>query len=672
MMSWQYQWSNDDVFYHRADKDQREQDFFILNKPTKWHPEWLTPEMVNELWDTTKDSVVPNDRLMMDGVDYAPPQKMLPEMIDRVNAIDPQKGRLWQHTVMRKYAEIMRQNIDRSKLIKVFGELRDGPAGPTSGNALTTRLYVKQKNKLAENMLIRFAEPFSVLTTMLGVEYPSALLAKAWQFLLNSHPHDSINGVTQDKTVRDVENRLDQVIDISQALGNKAMQQLIMNIDRSGFDEKDVLLVVFNPLPYPRREVIDAQVDIPNGEANFWPKAENGLFAYDPDGKAVATQWMGSFEKTYPVIQWHSRGFPYHCNSHRLLIDTEEIPAGGYKVFKVVSVEDIEDREICHKSSLVSTPSLRLEPHTLENEYLNVKFNANGTFDIYCKELDHTFADLNYFEDRGELGDYWINNVPVNDQIHTSLGCNARIRTKEHGPLQATVVTELTMEIPKRGIPSEQSRSGELEELKIQTSVTLKKDCRAVEVEVTFENKCRDHYLRVMMPTDLENATHADSGGHFNVDSRPIKTQGPEPGCIWPDMVTLPHQRFVDVSDCKGDWYESNIPLQADIFNVPVRIVQTKKMAGCLPAGKASLFSIDNPNIRLSALKKAQDSDNFILRVYNSTDQKQNSTVTLCKEIKQAWQTDLNEKRTDACQMEKNSIKLALDPRKIATFEIMI
>ncbi len=735
---WQYKPTDKGVLYHRADTDQREQDFFILDKPDKWHPEWLTPEKVDQLWDTTKDSIIENDRLMMDGVDYGSPQKMLPEIVSRINEIDPQKGRKWKHTVMRQYADIMRK-IDRSKLVKVFGELRDGPAGTVSGNALSTRLYVKKKNKLAENMLIHFAEPFSVLNAMLGQEYPDTLLSKAWQFLLNSHSHDSINGVTQDKTVRDVENRLDQVIDISQALGNKAMQQLIMNIDRSNFDEKDVLLVVFNPLPYPRREVIDAQVDISNGEKNFWPKAEYGLVAYDSDGKAVPTQWMGYSEKTYPVVQWHSRSFPYYCNSHRLLIDTGEMPAGGYKVFKVGSIAEMKDGNVDHKSSLVSTASLRVDPHTLENEHLTLSFNSNGTFDIYCKQLDHTFAGLNYFEDRGEFGDYWINKIPVNDQIHTSLGCNARIWTKEHGPLQAIVVTEVTMEIPKRGIASEQSRSGETEQLKIQTEVTLKKGSKSAEVQVSFENKCKDHYLRVMMPTGLANADRADSGGHFNVDSRPIKIQGPTSDCTWPDMATLPHQRFVDVSDknmgfavvndcfteyevtdsrsrtiaisllravknwictearagsnfpsqdggqclgkhryrymvCPhaGNWESANLPLQADLFNTPVRIVQTKKTEGTLPAGKASLFSIDNLDIRFSALKKAQDTTNFILRVYNPTDRIQSSVVRFCSEIKQAWQTNLNEERIDACKAEKKSIEVNLKPHEISTFEIMV
>ena len=52
-----------------------------------------------------------------------------------------------------------------------------------------------------------------------------------------------------------------------------------------------------------------------------------------------------------------------------------------------------------------------------------------------------------------------------------------------------------------------------------------------------------------MLPTGIAKATHADSGGHFYVDGRPIRAQGPTNESVWPDMGTLPMDRFVDVSD---------------------------------------------------------------------------------------------------------------------------
>jgi alpha-mannosidase len=262
---------------------------------------------------------------------------------------------------------------------------------------------------------------------------------------------------------------------------------------------------------------------------------------------------------------------------------------------------------------------------------------------------------------------------------------------------------------------------------------------RAVEVKVNFENKCKDHYLRVMLPTHLEKASHIDSGGHFYVDSRPIKVQGPNDDSIWPDMATLPHQRFLDVSDgevglsvvndcfteyevtdsgsrtiaisllravknwictearagsdfpsqdggqCFGKhsynyvicphrrkWCDANLPLQADFFNVPVRVIQTNRIEGKLQGGQASLFSLDNPHVRFSSLKKAQDTDNFVLRLYNPASQKHGTKITFCKQIKNAWLTNLNERRIESLRPVKNAVELILEPYKIITVEIEV
>ena len=59
----------------------------------------------------------------------------------------------------------MKQKIDCDKLKVVEGELRDGPVGWLTGNALSTRLRLKQLNKKAQNCLLRMAEPLSFVAT---------------------------------------------------------------------------------------------------------------------------------------------------------------------------------------------------------------------------------------------------------------------------------------------------------------------------------------------------------------------------------------------------------------------------------------------------------------------------------------------------------------------------
>ncbi|MEA1951832.1 MAG: alpha-mannosidase, partial [Planctomycetota bacterium] len=261
---WKYDWADGGIAYHRADREHKEQDHFRLDPPAEWHPQHVTPELIEAVWRGTDESVLEDDRLMMNGSDYAAAQPLLPEMLERFNQVDADKNRRWRQATMPEFIGLMKEKIDRTKLHIVDGELRDGPAGPLTGNALATRMHIKRLNRRAQNMLIRFAEPMAAMAATVGSEYPQRFIQRAWRYLLEAHPHDLINGATQDKTDADVCDRLRQVIDISQTIGGRAMQELVRRIDTASFDDEDVLMVVFNPLPYPRREVVEAWVNMPD------------------------------------------------------------------------------------------------------------------------------------------------------------------------------------------------------------------------------------------------------------------------------------------------------------------------------------------------------------------------------------------------------------------------
>jgi len=738
---WRYDWSQGGIAYHRADREQMEQDHQRLDAPARWYPESITPEMIEAVWATTDDSVLDHDRLMMNGCDYTASQPMFPEMVERLNAADPAKDREWIHTTMPAFIEVMKQKTDPSKLTVVEGELRDGPAGAVTGNALTTRLYLKRQNKHAQNLLIRFAEPLSVIAQMHGAPPQRVLLDRAWQFLLESHPHDSVNGVTQDLTVLDVGARLGQVAELAQALGNRAMQDLVRRIDTSAFAEGDVLLVAFNPSPYPRREVAEAWITMPDqGPSTNWPNTPAEPRLFDAEGRAMATQWAGCTPETYCVAELHTRAFPYSCQRHRVFFDTGEVPAGGYKAFRAGTMDEDHQEDVAWADSQARTGTLLQSPDAMENEFLRVRMNPNGTFDLTDKGLGRTFAGLNYYEDRGEHGDYWINQRPMADQVHTSLGCAARIWSEESGPVQATLISEVTLRLPVHGNKELQRRGEDLAELTIRTAVTLRASAQQVEVAVSFENRHEDHYLRVLFPTGLAGATHADAGGHYVVDRRPIRPQGPSADSVWPDMATLPQNNFVDLSDGKvglaflndslmeyevvdnaertvalsllravrnwictetrvgsgfpsqkggqclgrhhiryalrphvGDWQAANISLAAEQFNVPLRLVQTRRNAGSLPAKQASLFEIDNSTLRFAALKPAEGRDSAIVRIYNPTAKRQRGRICFAVPVRKAWLTDLNETRQRALKVAKAGVvPVTAEPFQIVTVEVAL
>lgn len=738
---WYYNWSKGGTAFHRIDKENTEQDFCMLNAPDRWYPETITPELLQETWDTTNESVIENDRLMMNGTDYAASQAIFPEMLERINELDRDHNRQWIQTSIHEFAELMKEKVSVSNLPVVAGELRDGPASGVTGNALTTRLYVKSLNKKAENNLIKFSEPLDAIASMLGVQSPQKMLQMAWQYLLQSQPHDSINGVTQDKTVLDVENRLLQVIDLADTIGEQALKELVKKIDLSDFSDDDVLVVVFNPSPYARKEVVEAYIDMPDEQSRLpgWTIDEREwVQIYDSAGTVVGSQCMGYTKENCAVTEIHTRAFPYLTLRFHVYFDAGKIPAGGYKVFKAVMKTDEVGEGECWSNPLARTGTLLKSPDVMENEYLRVTMNGDGTFNLFDKELNREFRGLNYYEDRGELGDYWINKRPMFDQKFSSRGGKAKKWCCEEGPLQTTLVSEVQMDIPGQGINQQQRRGDDIIPLMIRTFVTLKAGQHHVEVNVEFENRHENHYLRAMFPTGIADAEYADAGGHFIVDRRPIRPQGPTDNSVWPDMGTLPYANFVDISDdqigmafmdnclteyevleddqrtvalsllrcvknwicteyrvgsnfpsqkggqClgrhsvryaimphKGNWQDGNVPLSAEIFNVPVCPVQTRKHEGTLSSEAASLFAIDNDSLCFSALKRCEDRETFIIRIYNPTSEQQKGSIRFVAELSQAWQTNLNEDRIGEIKLtNKHAVSIEVGPQKIVTVEV--
>ncbi len=730
-----WSWSSGGTDFHRCEPEQKEQDHFCLNKPQKWHPEYITMEVLDKIWDTMQSSLLKDNRSMMNGCDYAAVQELLPEMVQKINEIDKVNGREWQQCKMSDYVGLLEEKCDRKQLITIEGELRDGPAYMVTGNALATHMDVKRLNKQAQNILIRFAEPLSVLVD----DGSENFLEKAWIYLLQSHPHDSINGVTQDKTIEDVKSRLRHVIELSQSVGNKALQKLTVDIDCSMCGENEIIIVAVNPLPYPRSDVVEAYINMPDTSPKFelWPSVDKGLIVYDADNVPMGTQWQGVARELYPVTSLHSRAFPYACLQHHIYFDTGTIPAGGYKTFTVRPLP--QKINTLYKSMLVETGSIKVDDRTIENEYLIVSMNSDGSFNLEAKELGMIFRNLNYYQDRGEAGDFWINRPPAFDKVISSLGLNASIWTEEAGPLQATLVAEIKMAIPSRVIKSEQQRSSDTRDLIIRTYITLKAHSRQVDVRIQFDNVCQDHYLRVMFPTGMSNAMYADSGGHFTVDHRSVRPQGPGDNKYWPDMATLPTNNFVDISDGKfgfalihsgfteyevsqdskrtlaltllkavqtwictesrvgsvypsqkagqclgtheysyairphrGSWIEADIFNQADMFNSPIKLVQTNKHSGRLPFKEHSLFSISNSLIRFSALKYSKSKKSCILRLYNPTPYSQQATTSFTEAIDGVWETELDEKRRRPIEVfDKLMYKVTLEPFKIGTYEII-
>ncbi len=530
---------------HDARPEHADDDFFMI-RPSRGHSAERIHEGALVAWKATDESVSETVRLLLNGTDFSTAHPHLTAMIRDMNELS--EDTRFIHTRLEEYARKMHETIDRDALRVIEGELRDGPACDCSGNALATRIYLKILNKRVQNELIRKAEPLAAALAMAGHPYPRGFLDVAWKHLLQSHPHDSINGVTQDKTADDVENRLNQALEISTVTYDRLVAESLKRIDLSACGPDEQVLVVFNPSPRPRREVVDACVCTPAGDGAW------SLQAADMEGRSLSIQEGARSEKTFPVHDSEARPWPFKADRHMLKVDAGVLPAGGYKVLRFSAKSNFSrDRHYWLEMRRSDGEFLSPADNVLENEHLRVEVAANGTFSLTEKASGRRYDGLHYFEDGGDVGNYWAFYPPYNDQVFTTLGSNPRVWIEENGPLSATIGIEHTMTLPafahepECGVRGESRRSGETRELVITSRITLRKGARRLDIRTTVPNTIRNHRLRVAFPTGIK-AENVASSGHFTVDERPRVPAKEKNGEYWPEMQTLPTQHFVDLS----------------------------------------------------------------------------------------------------------------------------
>lgn len=654
---YEFDWGRDGFVYHRADKNGYWNDFHKLNNDERIHDEYIKPA-VNAAIAAMKDSVNQDMLALFDGSDSTTAQPKIGELIRKMNELYDDIR--FEHSSLEEYASCAKKQYLEKDLKTIIGELRDGPTYKCSANALATRPRIKQLNKRAENTLFKMAEP---LRFMSGIK-EDTLFELAEKFLLLSHPHDSINGVTQDKTVSDTINNLNQAIEIGEVLCDRACQEIVGKIDMTGFASKDAAVVVFNTLPFSRSETVRLFIDFPQNE-NVWD-----FDIVDVNGKILNKQIVARSEVKLPVASLHSRPYPFFTDRIEVLVHLDRIPAMGYQLLKLVKTQKFNRKTLFWQDIRTSQgKEICKSANMLENEHLKVTVNGNGTIDVLRKEDGKMFAKLNYFEDTGDAGDYWIYYPPYKNRTYTSLGESAQIWVEENGEVSATIGVSLKLMLPEES--TSETRSTVMRELPIEVYYTLAQDSREISVKVKLCNTVKDHRLRILFDSG-ENTDYVESAGHFEKDRRPVAKNGD----FYPEMQTLPmgyfvkrgemgivHNAFCEYEGINNEYgtlavtvmrcvkniictefrsagkflhedggqslgehvYEYALTFggemfsAAERFNAPIKAVQVNKGEGTELPPEKSFLEINN--VVVSAVKKACDSEETIVRMFNPTEE---------------------------------------------------
>lgn len=111
--------------------------------------------------------------------------------------------------------------------------------------------------------------------------------------------------------------------------------------------------------------------------------------------------------------------------------------------------------------------------------------------------------------------------------------------------------------------------------------------------------------------------------------------------------------------------------MEAEGFNTPMRCWQTESHEGKLP-GKMSLVEIKPESLVLSALKKAEEGEAVILRLYNTVPQTMEGSLSFFLPLKEAYLAGLNERRQERLEIQpKNCVKLTVKGFEIITLHLV-
>lgn len=694
--------------------------YHFFEAPRGWHPERIE-EAFADLEETDLGQWETPFALAMESQDsigaFEETPRIIAEARRRVT-----NGKQIKHSSLPAFMRAAKRHLAGRRIPVVKGEmrhpLRQGVWTDLYAEVQACRIPLKAANRRAEFAVQRVAEPLATAAWMLGEAYPERPLERANRLLLQSHAHDSIGGCGCDEVSDDVEARFRHVQILCEGVSEEAARAIAGRIDTSRLPLDNILVVVFNTLPYPRTCVTDAEVDT--------DKRHNvrALRLETLDGQPAAVQPVKR-EDCLAIFN-HPQELPLRADMDRwsFRFEAENIPAMGYRVFRAVPAKP-------DPKNTAGPGAARL---SLENEHLTVSANQNGTVNIRCKATGRMLREQNLFHDRGDVGDYWIGAFPRRDRIVTSRRARARWKRIEDGPLSGALEAKLVLRLPVGATKDGSARARRVRSVPITTQYRLVKKERFLRVTTTVDNTVEDHILTARFPTDLATDTaHAETA--FDVVARPIPLPDTR-GWKEPYKPVQPHRNFVDLSDRRhgvallnrglpqyeavddprrtlsltlirahrawnsvrlarytdehgtqlqgahtleyailphqGDWDSGHVMREAEAFNVSPLIGCAGPGKGDLP-DRMSFLELKGDGLVLSALKKGEWDDAVIVRVFNPTARTILGRLVFANLIRQAEIVNLLETRAEnklSCQ--DGMVSVRVKPKKIVTVRIRL
>ena len=481
-----------------------------------------------------------------------------------------------------------------------------------SAGSITSEAYMKRWNRKSE-LLADAAEKSSIAAMLVGGSpYPAARLYTAWDLVLGSQMHDMLPGTSIPKAYEFCWNDFLLAQNQFAAIETQAVGAVAKQLNTS---TKGTPLVVFNPLSTSREDIVEAT--IPSKGVG------QGYLVEDPNGKQQPAQII-SLSGNDVTIAFRAKVGPT-----------------SFTVFSITS----------NHSKVSPKSDLKIDFRHLENSNFRVTVNEAGDIaSIFDKRLHREIlkAPSRYemqFENPGQYPAWnmdWADaKLPPRDIVTGP----AQFRIIDHGS------ERVALEVERKAKGS-----------KFVQDIRLASNGTRIEVLNKIDWSTRERALKIAFPLTSENpeATYdlqlgavkrgnndpkkyevpqhqwldlSKKDGSFGVgilndckfgSDKPtddtvrltlIYTPGVRGGTE--DQATQDfgrHEILYAIAPHAGNWQQGQVAWQGKRLNQPLRAFVVPSHSGSL--GRSfSVVSSNNADVEIQAVKKAEDSNELIVRL---------------------------------------------------------
>ena len=462
------------------------------------------------------------------------------------------------------------------------------------------------------------AEKVASLAWLSGNTYPNETLTDNWKKITFGQFHDLAAGSGIGVIYKDAQQDYDKVFATDRNISEDSLRTLAAGVDTRV--KGDTPVMVFNPLAWPRSETVETLVQLPG--------KSDGLKLLDEHNKAVPLQVLSREEAT---------------NTYQVLVHVNDVPALGYKVLHAMAGAEKGDSplKLAEDGSSVrmsnASIALAIDKKTgcitsLMDERSHTESLAAGA----CGNQLVTFKDTPHDYDAWNI-DPGTLDTPVPMTAIDSVTVMAR------GPLRATVrvartwqqskfVQDITLDAFADTVDVGNQIDWHETHVLLKAAFPLAATSAHATYEIpygsierTTERKNSFQKAQFEVPAmrwaDLGDAQHGFSllnSSKYGYDAegntlRLTLLRSP----TWPDPeADRGRQSFhYGLYPHAGTWKSAATMHRGWEMNYPLTAVQTMAHAGALPA-EHSWVAVENPNVVLTAVKKAEDSDALVFRMF--------------------------------------------------------